>query len=151
MLYNTDVGVKYKMSNIQAAPGLAQLERLEEIVAKRRQIFTWYSDRLSDIDGITLNIEREGYFNNFYVPTMVLGDLVKKSAETVMAEMTEAGVMNRPFFRCISKMMPQYNVANTPTADRIVPRGINLPCASMLEEDDVQYACDVIRRVLTND
>lgn len=148
ILYNTDVGLKYKMSNIQAALGLAQLERIDEIIEKRRQIFFWYKDRLSDVRGLTLNTERQGYYNNFYVPTVVLGDEITQKPEDIMAALTQRGVMNRPFFRAISKMMPNYTPHETPVADRITARGINMPCASLLTEDDVKSASEALLEIL---
>lgn len=148
VLYNTDIGLKYKMSNIQAALGLAQLERIDEIISKRRLIFNWYKEGLSDNKNITLNVEREGYFNNFYVPTIILSENYTLSQEYVMAKMTEKGLLNRPFFRCISKMMPVYNRTSTTIADSIVPRGINLPCATILTESDAKYACEQINKII---
>jgi len=148
ILYNTDIGVKYKISNIQAALGLAQIERADEIIAKRRQIFFWYQERLGDIDGLQLNTERGNCFNNFYVPTMILNKDFSPSCEELMAAMNAHGVNNRPFFRPISKF-PMFKPAQTPVADNISARGINLPAATRLEEDDVDFAASVVRELLT--
>lgn len=147
VLYNTGVGLKYKMSNIQAALGFAQLERIEEIINKRREIFFWYKKRLSDLECITLNVERPDVYNNFYVPTIILAENFNISRDEVMEKMQAEGVCNRPFFRCLSKF-PMYNMANTPIADFLANQGINLPCASKLTEDDVDYAATIIRRIL---
>ncbi len=147
VLFNTGIGFKYKMSNIQAALGLAQLERADEIIEKRRQIFFWYRERLSDIEGLSLNVERPGVYNNYYVPTVVLDQDFARSPEQVMAYLDERGVRNRPFFRAISKF-PMFKPAETPVADRLAARGINLPCASMLREDEVDYSCKVLRDAL---
>jgi perosamine synthetase len=147
-LFNTDVGVKYKMSNIQAALGLAQLERIDEIISKRRQIFFWYKEHLSKNTNISLNIEKEGYFNNFYVPTMILSECGNFNSRDIMDKLTGKGVLNRPFFHCISKMMPVYNESITPIADSITSRGINLPCATLLTEDDIKYACEHINEIV---
>ncbi len=56
--WNNQLGYKYKMSNIQAALGLAQLERIEELVARKRQIFSWYQENLRDCENLQLNAER---------------------------------------------------------------------------------------------
>lgn len=147
VLYNTDIGVKYKMSNVIAALGLAQVERADEIIAKRRQIYFWYRDRLGDIPGVSLNIERQHVYNNFYVPTIVLHDDFHIEPRELMKRMDAAGVRNRPFFRCVSKF-PMFKPANTPVSDHLAARGINLPCASRLTEDDVDYAANVVRNLL---
>jgi len=148
ILCNSDIGLKYKMSNIQAALGLAQLERIDEIISKRRQIFFWYRDRFKDNQSISLNIERNGYFNNYYVPTIILSGELRKKHENIMELMTKKGVLNRPFFRCISKMIPIYQPSCTPIADSVASRGINLPCASLLTEDNVDYVCEVVNEIL---
>jgi len=147
VLYNTDIGFKYKMSNIQAALGLAQVERAEEIINKRRQIFFWYKDRLKDIKGLRLNVERPGCWNNFYVPTIVFDGNFRVSSEELMSQMDEVGIKNRPFFRCISKL-PMFESVHTPVADFLAAKGINLPCATKLVENDVDYVAGVIRKAL---
>lgn len=144
VLFNTGIGFKYKMSNIQAALGLAQVERMNEIIEKRRQIFFWYRDGLSDVPGLRMNAEREGVYNNFYVPTIVLDKKFKMNPGELMAHMDKYGVRNRPFFRCISKF-PMFKPANTPVADALAANGINLPCASCLTREDVEHAIKVVR------
>lgn len=147
VLFNTGIGVKYKMANVLAALGLAQVERADEIIGKRRQIYFWYRDRLGDVPGLSLNVERENVYNSFYVPTMVLdADFGIEPAE-LMQRMDAEGVKNRPFFRCLSKF-PMFKPADTPVSDHLAARGINLPCASKLTEDDVDYAAGVVRKLL---
>lgn len=147
ILYNTEVGYKFKMTNIQAALGLAQLERIDEIVTKRRQIFFWYRDRLSAIDGLRMNVERSGCYNNFYVPTIVLDKEFSISAPELMRRMSEAGIGNRPFFRCLSKF-PMFQAQVTPNADYLAAQGINLPCATVINEQEVDYVCNFVRKQL---
>lgn len=146
-LVNNGIGYKYKLSNIQAALGLAQLERADEIIAKRRQIFFWYRDRLQDIAGLRLNAEREGCFNNYYVPTIVLDGDFAVTPEELMQRLDEVGIKNRPFFRCISKFA-MFTPVVTPVADHLAARGINLPCASQMTESQVDQVTTVTRRWL---
>ena len=147
VLYNTDIGFKYKMSNVQAALGLAQVERAQEIIEKRRQIYFWYKEGLGDIPGISMNVEREGVYNNFYVPSIVLDEKLDIGAEELMAVMDKHGARNRPFFRPISKL-PMFKAANTPVADRLAKNGINLPCATKLTKEDVDFVVSVVRNAL---
>src|SRR5258706_618749 len=72
MFYNTEVAYKYKMSSMQAALGLAQLERVEELLARKRQIFEWYRSFLTGQPGITLNAEPYGCLNRFRMVTNVI-------------------------------------------------------------------------------
>ena len=71
-LWNDEIGYKYKMSNIQAALGLAQLGRINDLVDKKRKIFSWYKERLETIDGLQLNVEKPGCKNIFWMTTIVL-------------------------------------------------------------------------------
>lgn len=149
VLWNTDIGFKYKMSNLQAALGLGQLERVDDIIEKRRQIFFWYKEIFGENDRFVMNTERSGYYNSFYVPTIVLNNSYTESQRDALCDrMSEAGVLNRPFWRAISKMVPRFDAANTPIADGICARGINLPCASKLERDDIEYAAETTVKLL---
>lgn len=147
VLYNTDIGYKFKMSNIQAALALAQVERADEIITKRRQIFFWYRQRLQDVAGLRLNVEQPGCYCNFYVPTIVLDGRFAVDAQTLMKQLDEVGIRNRPFFRPLSKL-PMFTPAHTPVADFLGANGVNLPCASKLSEDDVDYVCRHVRQFL---
>ena len=149
VLYNTDIGYKFKMANPLAALGLAQLERIDEIINKRRQIFSWYKQRLQSVTDLRLNVERPGCFSNFYVPTIILEESSQVCAQDLMSEMDASGIANRPFFRPLSKL-PMFNAAETPVADRLARQGINLPCASKMHEGEVERVCSLIKRKLCN-
>jgi perosamine synthetase len=69
---NSEVAFKYKMSSTQAALGLAQLERIDELIARKRQIFHWYRDELMDLAGVTLNREPNGSVNSYWMVTIIL-------------------------------------------------------------------------------
>ena len=71
LFYNTEVGYKYKMSSMQAALGLAQLERIEELVDRKRQIFSWYQAELDFIPGVSLNYEPPNTKNTYWMVTVI--------------------------------------------------------------------------------
>jgi perosamine synthetase len=146
-LFNTGIGYKYKMSNIQAALGLAQVERAKEIIEKRRQIFFWYRDRLSNIPGLRMNAERPGHYNNFYVPTIILEGDFAKTAQELMDELDRRKIRNRPFFRRISHF-PMFEPIHAPVADHLAENGVNLPCPTLLTEDDVDWVAKNVREIL---
>ncbi len=83
------VGFKYKMSNIQAAIGCAQVERVDELITRKRQIFLYYRDRLGGIDGIEMNPEPDGTRNGYWMPTVELqapARVVGRNVETITVE-----------------------------------------------------------------
>jgi len=83
VFWNLEIGYKYKMSNFQAACGLAQLERIEELIAKKRNIFSWYQKRLSKIPGLQLNTERPHTKNTYWMVTVVFDKKYKINKEKI--------------------------------------------------------------------
>ena len=148
---NTAVGFKYKMSNLQAALGLAQLERLEELVDKKRQIFDWYQERLSGLPGVQLNVQRPWAHSIYWMTSIVLAEGCGRLRDEVMATLKIAGIDSRPFFRPISSLpMYQNCKEQNPVAYEIASHGINLPSGHNLSEANVDYICGVVRESLSD-
>lgn len=154
--YNTEVAFKYRMSSLQAAFGYAQLERIDELVGRKRDLFHWYRERLADIPGLSLNAEPDGYFNTYWMTTIVLPPGCALDAQQVIAAFGENAIDARPFFHPLSSLpafahLPQAADArarNT-TAYEISPRALNLPSAMRLTEQQVDRVCTVLRDLLS--
>ncbi len=142
--WNNQLGYKYKMSNIQAALGLAQLERIEELVARKRQIFSWYQENLQDCENLQLNAERPGYRNIYWMTSVLVKDGSPKNRDEVMAELKKANVDSRPFFYPMSTL-PMFEKQNSPTAAMLSRQGINLPSGHNLTRQQIDYVCEVLR------
>jgi len=104
MFFNEEVAYKYKMSSMQAALGLAQLERIVELVERKRQIFEWYKDRLLPIDAITLNHETQQTKNSYWMVTAIIDPEFGLKREQVMESMGEKHIDCRPFFHPLSSI-----------------------------------------------
>jgi perosamine synthetase len=155
MFWNTEVAYKYKMSSMQAALGLAQLERIEELIARKRQIFAWYWEELSDIDGITLNYEAPGTKNTYWMVTAVLDPSWGIEKERLIALLSERNIDSRPFFYPLSSLPAYEHLEQAKQARqrnqvsyRISPYGVNLPSALILTKEKVRYVCDALRDIL---
>jgi perosamine synthetase len=155
--WNTEVAYKYKMSALQAALGLAQLERIDELVARKREIFDHYHRRLSPIAGLTLNAEPAGTKNSYWMTTLVIDPCFGLTKEDVLARLSAAGVDARPFFYPLSSLPAYANTFQAAAARernresyRISPWGVNLPSALALTEQQVEYVCHVIRSIVGN-
>lgn len=149
LYWNLEIGLKYKMSNMQAAIGLAQLERIDELAEKKRQIFRWYKDRLGDIEGLQMNIERDCCFNTYWMTTVIWDESFDINKREVMDKMSDYNIMTRPIFYPLSDMPPfEDSDADTPVAHRLSPSGINLPCGHDITEKEVDYVCRAFRKVL---
>ena len=141
MFWNHPVGHKYRMSSMQAALGTAQLERLPDLIARKRAIFDWYRRELADVAEITLNSETADVFNMYWMVTAVLEPSSAWTKEKVILAMREHDIDCRPFFYPLS-MLPAYQTPPTAAAARgrnsasyaVAPYGVNLPSALSLTE-----------------
>lgn len=145
--WQTSVGYTYEMTNIQAALGLAQLERIEQFVEKKRLIYGWYKERLGNIDGLLLNTEKPDTKCNMILSSVVMTKDFGISRDNVIKEMKKRLVDTRPFFYPIS-MFPMYKEAKTPVAHKTALNGINLPSGLLLQEKEIDYICRMLKEVL---
>ncbi len=145
--WQISVGYSFELPNISCALGLAQLERIEEFVAKKRQIFDWYWERLSDMDGISMNSERPHTRSNRWMTSIILDCDFGIDRDTFRVKMRDEGVDTRPFFYPIS-MFPMYKEQNTPIAHHVGLNGINLPSGLKLKEKQVDFVCQKVRKIL---
>lgn len=146
-LWNDEIGLKYKMSNLQAAMGVAQLERLEELVNKKRLIFSWYKDRLQNIDGLTMNVELPDTRNTYWMTTIVLENDFGLTRDQFMKKLKDWNVDSRPVFYPLSHMS-MFETIHNHNAENFSQKGINLPSGHNLSEDDIDYVCSVIKFIL---
>lgn len=153
--YNSEVAYKYKMSSMQAALGLAQLERIDELIARKREIFERYKRELGDVEGLTLNYEAPGTKNTYWMVTVILDETFGIGKEQLQVELSARGIDCRPFFYPLSAL-PAY--ADYPSAQRarelnrvsykISPFAINLPSGLNMTEEKVCYVCESLKEIL---
>jgi perosamine synthetase len=155
LFQNTEVAFKYKMSAMQAAVGLAQLERVEELIARKRLVFDWYVRRLGGHPRISLNAEPAGTKNTYWMVTALFDDPKGRSKTDWMAALSEHGIDTRPFFHPLSSLTAYAGNPHSagarnrnPVAYRVSRCGINLPSGLNLTEADVDYVCGVVRSLL---
>jgi perosamine synthetase len=147
---SVEVAWKYKMSELQAAMGRVQLARLDELIDRKRAIFGWYADRLSDAP-LVLNHERPTDRATYWMVSPVFDRETGIDAATIASAMAAANIATRPFFPPLSDL-PAY--AGSPDAERaaksnpvsydLATRAINLPSALTLTEHDIDRVCAVI-------
>lgn len=155
MFWNDEVGYKYKMSSMQAALGIAQLERIEELVERKRNIFDWYKRELGDIEGVSLNEEPKDSRSNYWMVTIVwINEKYNISKEKLMNELKKNNIDSRPFFYPLS-MEPAYkDLAKSKQYDKlnnvaydISAYAINLPCGMMMTEELVKIVCNKVKQI----
>ena len=142
-----EYGYKYKMSNIQAALGCAQIERAGELINKKREIFNWYKELLADIPCV-LNPELQDTKNTYWMPTAIFDKSVSFNRDALFAYMKENNVDSRPFFYPLSSL-PMFDAKKENTvAYDIYERGINMPSHHALTKNDVRYVVGCIKNFL---
>lgn len=145
--WQTSIGYSFEMPNISCALALAQLERIESFVVKKRKIFNWYKKRLSNIDGISLNVERPGTRCTYWMSSIILDKNFGISRDEFCKKLLEKGIDTRPIFYP-SSMFPMYKEQKTPVAHHIGLNGINLPSGLNLTEKEVDYICAKVKNIL---
>jgi perosamine synthetase len=144
------VGFKYAMSNIQAALCLAQFERLEELVDRKRQIFSWYEKKLKNNDKIILNKESKFVRSTYWMTSIMLvkEKLNKKINGQLLSKiLKKKGIDSRPIFPSISTY-PMWRSNNNFFSKELSRYGINLPSGHNLKKPQVDYIAKTINKIL---
>ena len=146
--FPTVTGYKFKMANVQAAIGCAQLERIDELVAGKRRIMARYQALLGDLEGLSLNAEPDGTTNGFWMPTAVFSPETGITREMLMEAFKTEVIDARVFFWPLSSLpMFETRTENNHAYD-IPGRAINLPSFHDMSEDEQARVASVIRRLL---
>ncbi len=142
------VGFKYKMSNVQAAIGCAQIERSADLIAEKRRIFLAYQGELADIACVAMNPEPEGTQNGYWMPTVVVDPDVPFDREQLLLDFKEEGIDGRVFFWPLSGLRVPARVGpgGTPVAAGIHRRAINLPSYHDMDVAAIHRVCRTLRR-----
>ena len=144
------VGYNYRMTNLCAAIGLAQLERIDDHLAARRRVAEWYARHLAPLaDRLTLPVEEPWARHAFWMYTVILKN-VRVSRDVVMQRLFADGIETRPVFYPMH-VMPPYREPDGayPVAENLASRGFNLPTHGLLKEDDVVYIAEQLTRALS--
>lgn len=145
------IGYNYRMTNICAAIGLAQLEMFDWHLNRRLQLASWYKECLNGIPGVTFQSTKPGLTHVFWMFTVLIGDEVGLSAEKIMALLLEHGIETRPVFYPLHRMPPyadEYTNKSLPVSEYLGDHGIILPSWAGLTQSDVRYICDSLKSII---
>ncbi len=149
-----ELGWNARMTNLQAALGVAQTERIEETVAIKRRIGKLYDELLEDVDVIQRPVAHTNYADNIYwVYGVVLKDAVAFDAKEAMRRLAEKGIGTRPFFWCmheqpVLRKMGLHLDESHPNAELIARRGFYLPSGLALTEDQIARSARALKEIL---
>lgn len=142
------IGYNNRMTNLQAAVGCAQLERVNEFVAKKRYIRKYYSDQLSNIDGISFFPQTEWAESACWFSGIVLNE--RNQVKDICAILKERGIEGRTFWKPIHLQKPYYNVeqSDMSVADRIWKKILTLPSSTGITDEQLEYVVSVLKDIL---
>jgi perosamine synthetase len=146
-----ELGWNYRMSNLQAAVGVAQMEVLDRTLEKKRLIGAWYNEFLEGVKEVELPESRTLYAENIYwVYGIVLKDEVPFDAEEAMSRLASAGIGTRPFFwpmheQPVLRKMGFFRDVTCPVAERLARRGFYLPSGVALTRDQAEQSAAAVR------
>ena len=144
------VGFNYRMTNLQAAVGLAQMKRLPGFVAKKREIASWYEKRLAPLahaGKITLHPEASWAKSAFWMYSVLLTD-TRVTVDAVRRGLAERDIDTRPFFHPIHTLPPYRSDVRLPVAEELAALGLNLPSGVALEPEHVERVAQALAEIL---
>nr|WP_307991088.1 LegC family aminotransferase [uncultured Niameybacter sp.] len=150
---HNEIGYNYRMTNVQAAIGVAQLERLDEFIKTKKDNYLYYDSLLNEIEGIRLMPFREGISPNYWFYALVLEkeEYIKRRNQ-IIHQLQESGIQTRAIWGLIHKQKPYEKAYNykIEKAEYYYDRVINLPCSSNLTKEDIRRVVGVLKSILEN-
>jgi perosamine synthetase len=148
-----ELGFNFRLTNIQAALGLTQVERMDDIVARKRKIGQAYTDRLSEVDGLELQVQQPWAKSVYWMYGIVLREETGLDAAEFGKRLARRGVETRPFFlgmheQPVLRERGLFAGESYPVAERLARQGLYLPSGLGLEEAQIDSVCEAVREAL---
>jgi perosamine synthetase len=151
--YHTELGYNFRLTNLQAALGLAQLERFDQIVAKKRWMGQAYTERLKDIACLQIPAEEAWAKQVYWMYGLVVDESTHMDAVEFANRLQALGVQTRPFFLGMHEQpvfleQALFRDEHYPVAERIAQQGLYLPSGLALTEAQLEQVCGAVKKVL---
>jgi perosamine synthetase len=143
------LGFQYTIANLTASLALAQVERIEELVEHKRQIYRWYREELDGVEEIDVLEEQPGCRSNYTYPSVFLPNHTRKQRDGIVAGLKDLNVHSRPAFPRMSEF-PLYAPPrfDNPVATSVAAQGISLPAAHNMTRRDVRFAARAFKKLV---
>lgn len=150
---HNELGYNFRMTNLQAAIGVAQIDRIDDHLARKRQIAALYGERLRDVTGLCLPVEAPGVRNVYWMYGVIVEDSVPFDAAEFARRLKKQGVDTRPFFLGMHEQpalreLGLFEGENYPVTERLARRGLYLPSGLGLGEKEVDTVCAAVQKCL---
>ena len=151
--WHTVVGYNYRMTNIQAAIGLAQLKKVEKLIEKKRRIARIYSEELSNISGLRLHPEMEWAKCVYWLYSILIDkNRLNVSRDEFISKLSKYEIETRAFFYPLHKMPAYRNhtsiLNNFSASEYLSESGLNLPSGPKISEEEIVYITDKIKKII---
>lgn len=151
--YHTELGNNFRMTNLQAAIGVAQMDRVEEFVQTKRRLGRYYRDGLSQIEGIRFQVEKPWAKTVYWMYCIELADSLEMDAAGMMQELAKKGIGTRPFFLGLHEQPVLHDLGlfhgeSYPITDRIAKRGLYLPSGLTLTEQQIDEVLAAVKGII---
>jgi perosamine synthetase len=150
-----ELGWNFRMSNLQAALGVAQLERLDEFVLRKRRMGKRYSRLLAEIPNLQLPLSTTRYAENIYwVYGLVLGNELSLDAQAAIRQLSKKGIGSRPFFWCmheqpVFRKMGLFQNESYPVAERLARQGFYIPSGLALTDEQIDQVTTAVKDIFS--
>jgi perosamine synthetase len=151
--YHTELGFNFRMTNLQAALGLAQLTRMEQIIERKRWIGKRYTETLAGVQGLQLPVEREWAKQNYWMYGVVLDEATGQDAESLANRLAAQEIDTRPFFLGMHEQPALtdrglFTGEQYPVTERLSRQGLYLPSGLSLTESQLDFVCRSVTEAL---
>ncbi len=146
--YHEEIGYNFRMPNVLAAMGCAQLENAEEFVNAKIEHGTLYNKLLGNVKGITIPVEKDEIKNVYWLYSILVEEDYFLTRDELVIKLKENGIQSRPFFMPVHNMPPYRECRHSDmnVTNEITKKGINLPSSVGLTESEIKNICSVIAR-----
>ncbi|MCX7953797.1 MAG: DegT/DnrJ/EryC1/StrS family aminotransferase [Bacteroidales bacterium] len=149
--YHEEAGYNFRLTNYQAAMGLAQLKKIDKIIEEKRRVAKTYNFYLKDIEGLQLPVELENCYNVYWMYAIVIKPEFGISRDDLMKFLAEKGIETRTFFCPINKQpfllkSQKMRYVPCPVAEKLWETGLYLPSSPNLKEETIAYICETIKK-----
>jgi perosamine synthetase len=151
--YHTELGNNFRLTNLQAAIGVAQIERVEAFLAHKRWMGQQYTERLREVPGLQLPVQEPWARHVYWMYGVVVDERTGMDGAALARRLAERGVQTRPFFLGMHEQpvfhgMGLFRGEHYPVAERIARQGLYLPSGMTLTEPQLEQVCEAVRQVL---
>ncbi|MBB73435.1 MAG: glutamine--scyllo-inositol aminotransferase [Planctomycetaceae bacterium] len=151
MFFPHHIGYKYKISNLQAALAYAQIERIRELIQKKKEIFNWYSQSFSNFDNVKLNYQQKYAKCCYWMPILIFDKPINIDQSGGLIEhLDNHGIDSRPFFYPLSSLPMFPKQQQNSVAYDLCKRAINLPSPFCITKEEVNYVSKMVMSFLNN-